>query len=118
MAYERVPGAFLHAGYAGADLSAKLYYFAKQDTDEKFVLAGAGERPFGVIKEGDIADRPVTVQYGGISKAICGGNIAAGASLGVDTDGKAVTYASGVRVGKALQAGVANAIIAVQLDLE
>ena len=117
MAYEMVPEMFELAQNAGADLSAKLYYIAKVDTDEDIILAGDGEAALGVIREGNIADKPVTVQTGGVAKVIAGAAFNAGVLVASDNAGKAVLATTGeYAIGMALQAaGAANEIVSVRL---
>lgn len=115
MAYEKL-GLGIHAGYAGVDLRGKLHLFAKQDTDGRFILAGAGETAFGVIYEEADTNGPVSVQYSDIVKVKCGGVIAAGADVGVGANGVAVAYSSGTKMGKALEAGVLDQIIPMMID--
>ena len=99
---------------AAVDLSAKVHYLAKVDTTGKFDLASAStDSILGVITEGAAANKPVTVQYGGQSKAIAGGVITAGDRLTADSSGKMVaTTTAGNRViGIALESGTTNDIV-------
>ena len=105
-----------YARNAGADLSAKLFHLAKVDTDADLVLAGDGEAVAGVITEAAAADSPVTIQYGGIAKVVCGGSITAGAKVASDANGQAVLATTGeFAVGMALEAGASGRVIAVML---
>jgi hypothetical protein len=100
---------------AGADLSAALYKIAKLDGSGNVVLAGANQG-FGVITEAAVLGKPVTVQYGGQVKVLVGASpIAAGAPVGADSNGLAVTVTSGAAgvLGVALQAGAASEIIEI-----
>lgn len=117
MAHEQVPEMFEYAQNAGADLSAKLFFIAKVDTDEDIILAGAGEAALGVIREAAVQDKPVTVQYGGIAKVSAGAAFNAGVLLASDTNGQAVLATSGqYSIGMALQAaGAQNEIVSVRL---
>lgn len=113
MAFEQVIEGLEYAQNAGADLSAKLYYLCKIDTDGDIILAAAGtDHVFGVIREGNTADKPVTVQFGGIGKVIAGGTIVAGDRLTADANGKAVatTTAGNKVIGVALMSASANEI--------
>jgi hypothetical protein len=110
-----------YARNAGADLSAKQSYLAKIASDGDLELASAAtDSVIGVVTEGAVADKPATVQFGGIAKVICGGSITAGNRLTSDGDGKAVaTSSAGNRVfGIALESGSANEIIPVLLKDE
>ena len=95
MAISKVHEALTHARNAGADLSAKLNYFAHVDTDGDLVLAGDGEHIAGNIIEAAVENKPVTVQFGGIGKVICAEAITPGARISSDADGKAVNSAVG-----------------------
>lgn len=117
MAHEQVPEMFEYAQNAGADLSAKLFYLCRVDTDEDIILAGDGERVLGVIREAAVADKPVTVQYGGVAKVSAGAAFSAGVLLASDTNGQAVLATTGeFAIGIALQAaGAQHEIVSVAL---
>lgn len=117
MAFEQVPEAFEYAQNAGADLSAKLYYIVKVDTDEDIILCGSGQAALGVIREGNIANKPVTVIYGGIAKVSAGAAFNAGVLVMSDANGQAILATTGsYAIGMALQAaGAQNEIVSVRL---
>jgi len=108
-----------YARNAGADLSAKLHFLAKVDpTDGDLILAAAGtDTVIGVITEAAAADKPVTVQFGGLAKVKAGGTIVAGDRLTSDGSGQAIaTTTAGNRVfGIALDAGASGNIVPVML---
>lgn len=91
MAVTRVDGADFDAKMAGADLSDKVNYLAKIDTDGDIVLAGNTQLVYGIIFEAAEENYPVTVQVKGLGKAVAGAAIAAGARVMSNGDGKAVT---------------------------
>ena len=117
MAYEQVPEMFEIAQNAGADLSAKVFFIAKVDTDEDIILCGAGQAALGVIREADVQDRPVTIQFGGIAKVSAGAAFNAGVLVMSDTNGQAVlATTNNYAIGMAMQAaGGANEIVSVRL---
>lgn len=117
MAYEMVPEMFEVAQNAGADLSAKLFFIAKVDTDEDIILAGDGEASLGVIREAAVQDKPVTIQFGGIAKVIAGAAFNAGVLVASDGNGKAKLAVTGnYAIGMAMQAaGGADEIVSVRL---
>lgn len=117
MAIEQVPEMFEYAQAAGADLSAKLYYIAKVDTDEDIILCGDGQAALGVIREGATAGNPVTVLTGGIAKVIAGASFNAGVLVASDGNGKAVLATTGeYAIGMALTAsGGDGEIVSVRL---
>lgn len=99
---------------AATDLSAKVHYLAKIDSNGKLALGAAqADGVLGNIIEGAVADKPATVQYGGQGKAIAGGSITAGAFLTCDSNGKAVATTTGTHrvFGIALEAAAANEIV-------
>lgn len=114
MATQKVHEALLYARNAGADLSEKLHYLVKVDSDGDIILTSARtDAAIGVIYEAADQDKPVTIQFGGIGKVICGETIAAGERICPGTDGRALDAdtASDVVVGIALQGGDENEII-------
>ncbi len=80
---------------AGEDLSAQQYRFINGSGH----LCGAGLKALGVLQQGGVEGVAVPVQYGGITKVIAGGVIAAGAQVEVDANSEAVTLAAGISVG-------------------
>ena len=103
-----------YARNAGADLSEKLFYLTKVDTDGDIVLAAAAtDFVLGPVLEAAVQDKPVTVQYLGEGKAITGGAITAGDRLTSDSAGKAIaTTSSGNNVfGVALESAASGAIV-------
>lgn len=117
MAYEMVVEGLEIAQNAGADLSAKLYFIAKVDTDEDIILCGDGQAALGVIREAAAQDSPVTVQTGGVAKVSAGAAFNAGVLVASDGNGQAVLATSGeYAIGMALQAaGAQNEIVSVRL---
>ncbi len=106
-----------YAALATSDLSAKLFFLAKIDSNAKIDLAGDGGAVAGVIIEGAVAGFPATIQTHGIAKVICAETIAAGARVASDASGKLVAAAVGdFEVGTALTGGDANDIIPVLLQ--
>jgi Uncharacterized conserved protein (DUF2190) len=105
MAIEQVIEGLQFAPLAGANLTGKLHYLVKMSADFTVVLAAAGsDQVVGVIREENTSGNPVTVQFGGIGKAIAGGTIVAGNRLTSDGSGKlvATTTAADKVVGVAL----------------
>lgn len=95
MATMQIVESLMYARNAGADLSTKLHYLAKIDTDGDIVLAGDGEQVFGTIYEAATENNPVTLQFGGLGKCILAATVAAGAKMASDSDGKGVTATTG-----------------------
>lgn len=91
MAVNKVPATHTYARNAGADLSGKLHYLAKVDTDGDLILTAARtDTAIGVIYEAAAEGKLVTVQFGGIGKVVAGEAIAAGDRLCPGTDGRAL----------------------------
>lgn len=64
---------------------------------------------------------PMAVDNGAIVKVECGGTVAAGADVGSDNVGRAITAVSGVGNyvgGRALEAGVLGQIIEVRINID
>lgn len=104
------------AEMAGEDLSEKLYFLAHVDTDKRIVLAGAGEIVFGAITETAIEDKPVTIQFGGVAKVVCGAAVTAGQEVASDAAGEAIPKAgANYGFGIALMSGDDGDIISVAI---
>lgn len=112
MAFEKIAEAFTHSAPAGADLSAKLHYFAAIDGDGNIVLASDGGPIAGVLHEVDIQGNPVSIYFGAIGKVVTAEQINAGAILASDGNGKAVAAAAGDWVaGIALEDADSGAVV-------
>jgi len=91
---------------ADTDLEDYQYYAVKLNTDGEVILASdANDDCFGVLQdEPAAAGRPCEVAAEGISKAIGGAAIDAGAKVEVGAGGKFVTYTTGPMAGIAVTA--------------
>jgi hypothetical protein len=91
---------------AGGDLSSDQYKAVKMNTSEQVILASdANDRMIGVLQDAPAAsDRTCEVAYDGITKAIGGAAIDAGAAVEVGTGGKFVTLTTGPIAGQAMTA--------------
>lgn len=117
MAVTRADGADFDAKMAGADLSEKVGFLAKIDTDGDIVLAGNQQMVYGIITEAAEENYPVTVQVKGMGKCVAGAAITAGASLMSNGSGKAVTNSGGVIFGIARSAvDNEDEIVEVEID--
>lgn len=75
---------------AGADLSAKQYYYVKvNSTDGVVICAAATDVPHGILQNAPLSGETAEVMLFGISKVVSGGTIAVGALVGTDGNGKA-----------------------------
>ena len=105
---------------AGADLSAKQYTFitcngVTADGENRTVVSpAAGGKVDGVVINNPQNTRAATVVVFGRTKVKAGGAIAAGAEVQTDANGRVVAATgTNIRVGKALEAAVANQIITI-----
>ena len=101
---------------AGADLSAKQFYYTKLNASGQIVLAGAGERGLGILQ-----DKPGLGQVGSVcalgkSMGIYGAEVTAGQSLTPNASGKLVpAIANDAVVAMAAESGSAGEIRSVYL---
>lgn len=81
-------------------------------TGERTVgLATNGGRPIGILQnKPQGVGHAATVGYHGVSKAVCGGDVAAGDLVGPDDEGRTI---EGGTSGVALASGAENAVIPV-----
>jgi len=102
---------------AGADLSAKQYYFVSTNTDGEAVLAGDGAPILGVLQNKPLENEPAQIGIGGVSKVVAGEAYAGDANLASDANGKAVGAATGDYIrGRAIGApGAADVIGSIAL---
>lgn len=120
MATENYPTWALRPGDAAADLTGKERYIAVYNTSGKWALAGANaaQQLKGVIHEGALINRGVSICIAGKVKVIAGGTVASG-SLSVTTDaaGKVVTATTGQNaIGTSYSAASANVIFEIELN--
>ncbi|MEX3655254.1 capsid cement protein [Mycolicibacterium fortuitum] len=83
----------------------------------KVATATAAAKAFGVASADIASGATGLIHRGGILFVTAGGSITAGAQVEVGSGGKAVTLASGVAVGTALETGSSNNPVLVALDL-
>lgn len=105
---------------AGADLSAKQYFFVAVAADGQVDPAGNGANADGVLQnDPDAAGKMADVAIAGISKVVAGAAITRGDKVASDAAGKAKTAVSTNRVlGLALAAAGADGdVIPVLLKL-
>ena len=104
---------------AGADLSAKQYTFVTcngvtADGENRTVVSPAvGAKVDGVLINNPGNTRAATVVVFGRTKVKAGGAIPAGAEVQTNANGQVIAATTGIRVGKALEAAVANQIITI-----
>ena len=71
---------------AGADLSAKQYYFVAVDTSGKAVLTGDNGNPVGVLQNKPTAGQAASVCVYGVTKLYIGTESGLGAGYNVGCD--------------------------------
>ena len=76
---------------AGADLSAKQYFFVKIDANGDVVLAGNGENAIGVLQNAPASGEAANIAVAGVSKVIIGDttSLDSGVVISSDANGKA-----------------------------
>ena len=92
---------------AGADLSAKQFFFVSVSADGQVDPTGDGAYAVGVLQnKPDAAGKAAEVAIGGIVKVEAGGTVTRGGPVASDAAGNAVNAASGdVILGEALETG-------------
>lgn len=104
----------------GADLSAtsNLYKAVKlNSTGDVVAVAAITDVPFGILYDTAASNRVVPVAVGGLSKAVAGATIAAGAPVAVKADGTLQTAATTQTViGVARVAAVNGDVFTVNLQ--
>lgn len=95
---------------ADTDLSTKQYYFMDCNSDGEAVVAGAGSTCVGVLGNApSAAGQSAEIMYRGVVPVVCGGTVATGDAVKIDSAGKAVAASSGDKaVGRALSTGAAG----------
>lgn len=107
----QTPGFRVGTVDAGADLTAKQFHCVKLNGSGKFVSGSAsGEKIVGILQNkpdsGEVAD----VMINGVSKAVAGAAIAAGAQIMANASGRVITAATtgSTIIGWALDAASAD----------
>jgi hypothetical protein len=103
---------------AGADLSAKQYFFVSVAADGQIDPTGDGAQADGVLQDAPSAAGDPALVFSGIgfTKVSAGGTITAGDDLASDAAGEAITSTSGDEIlGVAMESGVDGDIITMLL---
>ena len=100
---------------AGADLSAKQWFFVSVNASGQVVATGDGAYAVGVLQNDPAAaGRAAEVAIGGIVQVICGGVVTRGGPVASDANGEAVNAASGdIILGEALETGADGSVISM-----
>lgn len=106
-------------GYPGSASphGGKQYHFVKVTAAATAGLAGNGEKAHGVLQnKPQQTGAAATVAIRGVSNVVAGAAVAAGAVVQANASGQAITFASGEKLGVALQAaGGAGELVPVLL---
>jgi len=100
---------------AGADLSAKQFFFVSVAADGQVDPTGDGLHADGVLQNDPAAaGRAADVAIGGVCKVICGGVVTRGGPVASDAAGEAVNPTTGdIILGTALETGANGQVIAM-----
>lgn len=103
---------------AAADLTTKQFRVMTVNSSGQAAVAGATDLAVGLLQNKPGSGQAATVAFGGISKAVAGGTVAAGARVTADANGAviAATTAGDAVVGVALAGGAAGEIIPVLIN--
>jgi len=93
---------------AAADHSAKRYYAVVVDSNGKAAIAGADKVIAGVIRTPEASGIGEEIVTQGITFAIFGAQVAAGANVSTDANGKFITAVAGPVVGIAVVGAAAD----------
>lgn len=96
---------------AGADLSAKQFYFVKQSADETVVVCAAvTDLPVGILQNNPLSGQGASVMIIGESKVNADAALAVGNLIGTAADGQAAVYAPGTDTTKYICGQVTKAV--------
>lgn len=99
MAFEQ-PG-FSSTFKAGADLSAKQFYFVKLDSSGNVVACAAvTDKPIGILQNSPANNGEALVMHEGISKISADAALAIDDLVGCSADGQAAAYVPGTDTSK------------------
>lgn len=99
---------------AAADLSASQYRVAQVNASGQAALCGATGVAVGILQNKPASGRAATVAFHGVSKAIAGATVAAGARVTSDANSAVITATTGdSSLGVALTGGAAGDVISV-----
>lgn len=88
---------------AGADLSAKQFYFVKLDSSgDVVVCAAVTDIPYGVLQNAPASGEAASVCIIGITKVNGDADLTKGNQIGTASDGQAAAYAAGTDTTKYL----------------
>jgi hypothetical protein len=107
---------------AAADFRETEFRAVKLNAQGELILAEEGDMAVGILtddRDGTTTDtihgEHATYQYRDICKWTAGDEVSVGDLVGVGEDGKAVSVEAGYVMGIAMESGVADQIISVQL---
>ncbi len=116
MAYEIANSAVKITLPAGADLSAKQYYFVKINTSAQAVLcSGATDKPIGVLQNAPTSGQAAEITVVGGTKIVASASLDEGVAIGTTAAGKAGAKTVGTDTTNYI---VGNVIQAAGADLD
>lgn len=116
MAIFKVNESFLHALFAGEDLTGDLNKFVMVNESGQAVLATNGAVVFGTVYEEAALGYPATVQFAGLAKVKTGAIVRAGQRVMSNASGLAIEATAGLYcAGIALVGGASGDVITVAL---
>jgi hypothetical protein len=108
---------------AGADLSAKQFYWVKLNSSGDVVLCnGATDKPYGILQDKPLSGQGCVVQRCGISKVSAAASNTPGNVGGTDANGQFAAYVFGTDTTKYIpaevveSAGAANGLCSVSFS--
>ena len=95
---------------ANTDLSTKQYYVADCNSSGNAFVAAAGSTFVGVIgNTPSVAGQATEIMISGVCPVVCGGTVAVGDAVKIDSSGRAVAASSGDKaIGRALSAATSG----------
>ena len=84
---------------AGADLSSSQFLAVVPNGDGEAILPGAGDKALGFLQNKPVENAAAQVQVLGLTKAVSGAAVTAGAEVEVTAAGKVINLATGISVG-------------------
>ena len=116
MAYEIANSAVKITLVAGADLSAKQYYFVKINTSGQAVLcSGLTDKPIGVLQNAPTSGKSAEITVVGGTKIVASASLDEGVAIGTTAAGKAGAKTVGTDTTNYI---VGNVIQAAGADLD
>lgn len=117
MAYQNVNHHCVSLVAAG-DLSTKQFHAVGVNSAGRAAIADADDQLIGIVQNNPAAGQAANVAYGGISKAVLGGNVTAGNRVTANASGQIIAAASAGDsvIGVALGGGASGEIVSILVN--